>query len=177
VSRAVLSVGSNLGDRMGHLQGALDALAERVDVIAISGIYETSPVGGPEQDDFLNAVIIVETTLAPHELLALCQQVEADRNRVREVRWGPRTLDVDIIAMDDTVLGDPSLTLPHPRAHERAFVCVPWLDVDADAALPQGRIADLGLDPRGVNRRTDLTFARPDRVGLADPPGHIDGGR
>ena len=177
MSRAVLSVGSNLGDRMGHLQGALDALAERVDVIAISGIYETSPVGGPEQDDFLNAVIIVETTLAPHELLALCQQVEADRNRVREVRWGPRTLDVDIIAMDDTVLGDPSLTLPHPRAHERAFVCVPWLDVDADAALPQGRIADLGLDPRGVNRRTDLTFARPDRVGLADPPGHIDGGR
>ena len=177
MSRAVLSVGSNLGDRMGHLQGALDALAERVDVIAISGIYETSPVGGPEQDDFLNAVIIVETTLAPHELLALCQQVEADRNRVREVRWGPRTLDVDIIAMDDTVLGDPALTLPHPRAHERAFVCVPWLDVDADAALPQGRIADLGLDPRGVNRRTDLTFARPDRVGLADPPGHIDGGR
>jgi 2-amino-4-hydroxy-6-hydroxymethyldihydropteridine diphosphokinase len=86
-------------------------------------------------------------------------------------------LDVDIIAMDDTVLGDPALTLPHPRAHERAFVCVPWLDVDADAALPQGRIADLGLDPRGVNRRTDLTFARPDRVGLADPPGHIDGGR
>jgi 2-amino-4-hydroxy-6-hydroxymethyldihydropteridine diphosphokinase len=162
---------------MGHLQGALDALAERVDVIAISGIYETSPVGGPEQDDFLNAVIIVETTLAPHELLALCQQVEADRNRVRKVRWGPRTLDVDIIAMDDTVLGDPALTLPHPRAHERAFVCVPWLDVDADAALPQGRIADLGLDPRGVNRRTDLTFARPDRVGLADPPGHIDGGR
>ena len=177
MSRAVLSLGSNLGDRMGHLQGALDLLAERVDVIAISGIYETSPVGGPEQDDFLNAVIIVETTLAPHELLALCQQVEADRNRVREVRWGPRTLDVDIIAMDDTVLGDPALTLPHPRAHERAFVCVPWLDVDADAALPQGRIADLGLDPRGVNRRTDLTFARPDRVGLADPPGHIDGGR
>jgi len=177
VSRAVLSVGSNLGDRMGHLQGALDALAERVDVIAISGIYETSPVGGPEQDDFLNAVIIVETTLAPHELLVLCQQVEADRNRVREVRWGPRTLDVDIIAMDDTVLDDPSLTLPHPRAHERAFVCVPWLDVDADATLPQGRIADLGLDPRGVNRRTDLTFAKPDRVGLADSPGHIDGGR
>jgi 2-amino-4-hydroxy-6-hydroxymethyldihydropteridine diphosphokinase len=162
VSRAVLSVGSNLGDRMGHLQGALDALAERVDVIAISGIYETSPVGGPAQDDFLNAVIIVETPLAPHELLALCQQVEADRNRVREVRWGPRTLDVDIIAMDDTVLDDPSLTLPHPRAHERAFVCVPWLDVDADAALPQGRIADLGLDPRGVNRRTDLAFAKAD---------------
>ncbi len=162
MSRAVLSVGSNLGDRMGHLQGALDALAERVDVIAISGIYETSPVGGPAQDDFLNAVIIVETPLAPHELLALCQQVEADRNRVREVRWGPRTLDVDIIAMDDTVLDDPSLTLPHPRAHERAFVCVPWLDVDADAALPQGRIADLGLDPRGVNRRTDLAFAKAD---------------
>lgn len=161
MSRAVLSVGSNIGDRMGHLQGALDALAERVDVIAISGIFETSPVGGPEQDDFLNAVIIVETTLAPHELLELCQQVEADRDRVREVRWGPRTLDVDIIAMDGTVLDDSTLTLPHPRAHERAFVCVPWLDVDADAALPQGRIADLGLDPRGVNARPDLSWAQP----------------
>lgn len=161
MSRAVLSVGSNIGDRMGHLQGALDALAERVDVIAISGIFETSPVGGPEQDDFLNAVIIVETTLAPHELLELCQQVEADRDRVREVRWGPRTLDVDIIAMDGTVLDDSVLTLPHPRAHERAFVCVPWLDVDADAALPQGRIADLGLDPRGVNARPDLSWAQP----------------
>ena len=163
MSRAVLSVGSNLGDRMGHLQGALDALAEHVDVIAISGVFETSPVGGPEQDDFLNAVIIVETTLAPHELLELCQQVEADRNRVREVRWGPRTLDVDIIAIDDTLLDDPTLTLPHPRAHERAFVCVPWLDVDADAALPQGRIADLGLDPRGVHRRTDLAWAKADK--------------
>ncbi len=161
MSRAVLSVGSNIGDRMGHLQGALDALSERVDVIAISGIFETSPVGGPEQDDFLNAVIIVETTLAPHELLELCQQVEADRDRVREVRWGPRTLDVDIIAMDGTVLDDSALTLPHPRAHERAFVCVPWLDVDADAALPQGRIADLGLDPRGVNARPDLSWAQP----------------
>lgn len=161
MSRAVLSVGSNIGDRMGHLQGALDALAERVDVIAISGIFETSPVGGPEQDDFLNAVIIVETTLAPHELLELCQQVEADRDRVREVRWGPRTLDVDIIAMDGTVLDDSALTLPHPRAHERAFVCVPWLDVDADAALPQGRVADLGLDPRGVNARPDLSWAQP----------------
>ena len=161
MSRAVLSVGSNIGDRMGHLQGALDALSERVDVIAISGIFETSPVGGPEQDDFLNAVIIVETTLAPHELLELCQQVEADRDRVREVRWGPRTLDVDIIAMDGTVLDDSVLTLPHPRAHERAFVCVPWLDVDADAALPQGRIADLGLDPRGVNARPDLSWAQP----------------
>ena len=161
MSRAVLSVGSNIGDRMGHLQGALDALSERVDVIAISGIFETSPVGGPEQDDFLNAVIIVETTLAPHELLELCQQVEADRDRVREVRWGPRTLDVDIIVMDGTVLDDSALTLPHPRAHERAFVCVPWLDVDADAALPQGRIADLGLDPRGVNARPDLSWAQP----------------
>jgi 2-amino-4-hydroxy-6-hydroxymethyldihydropteridine diphosphokinase len=71
-------------------------------------------------------------------------------------------LDVDIIAMDDMVLDDPALTLPHPRAHERAFVCVPWLDVDADATLPQGRIADLGLDPRGVNPRTDLALAPPD---------------
>ena len=161
MTRAVLAVGSNLGDRMGHLQGAIDALAERVDVVAVSGVYETAPVGGPDQDDFLNAVAIVETALTPFDLLALCQRVEADHDRVREVRWGPRTLDVDIIAMEGEALDDADLTLPHPRAHERAFVCVPWLDVDPGATLPQGPIASLALDRDGVVRRTDLSLALP----------------
>ena len=161
MTRAVLAVGSNLGDRKAHLQGAIDALGDVVDVIAVSGVYETAPVGGPDQDDFLNAVVIVETSLAPHGLLALCQRVEADHDRVREVRWGPRTLDVDVIAIEGEVLDDPDLTLPHPRAHERAFVCVPWLDVDPGAALPQGPIASLTLDQSGIVRRSDLALALP----------------
>ena len=161
MTRAVLAVGSNLGDRMGHLQGAIDALAEQVDIVAVSAVYETAPVGGPDQDDFLNAVLIAETSLAPFDLLALCQRVEADHDRVREVRWGPRTLDVDIIAMEGKVLDDATLTLPHPRAHERAFVCVPWLDVDPGATLPQGPIASLALDRDGVVLRTDLALSLP----------------
>lgn len=161
MSLVVLSIGSNLGDRMGHLQGALDSLGEQVDLIAVSSVYETAPVGGPDQDDFLNAVVLGETALTPYDLLALCQRVEAQHDRVREVRWGPRTLDVDIIAIDGVLLDDPSLTVPHPRAHERAFVCVPWLDVDPDAALPQGRLADLALDVSGVVVRPDLVLRVP----------------
>lgn len=161
MSRAVLAVGSNLGDRMGRLQGAIDLLAESVDIVAVSGVYETAPVGGPEQDDFLNAVLIVETPLAPHDLLAVCQRVEAAHERVREVRWGPRTLDVDIIAMDAQLVDDAALTLPHPRAHERAFVCVPWLEVDPGATLPQGAVSALDLDSDGVVRRTDLALVLP----------------
>ena len=161
MTRAVLAVGSNLGDRLGHLQGAIDALGDQVDVVAVSGIYETAPVGGPDQGDFLNAVVIVETSLTPYDLLALCQRVEADHDRVREVRWGPRTLDVDIIAIEGEVLDDADLTLPHPRAHERAFVCVPWLDVDPAAVLPQGPVSGIALDRSGVHRRADLMLALP----------------
>lgn len=161
MTRAVLAVGSNLGDRMGHLQGAVDALAGQVDIVAVSGVYETAPVGGPDQDHFLNAVLIAETSLAPLDLLALCQRVEAAHDRVREVRWGPRTLDVDIIAIEGVVLDGADLMLPHPRAHERAFVCVPWLDVDPGATLPQGPVASLVLDRDGVVRRTDLALSLP----------------
>jgi 2-amino-4-hydroxy-6-hydroxymethyldihydropteridine diphosphokinase len=157
----VLSIGSNLGDRMGHLQGALDALSLSVDVLAISGVYETAPVGGPEQDNFLNAVVIVDTLASPHDVLAVCQEIEAAHDRVREVRWGPRTLDIDVIAIDGVVLDDPALTLPHPRAHERAFVCVPWLDADPSAVLPQGPVRDLALDSSGVMQRADLALVVP----------------
>lgn len=166
MSRAVLALGSNLGDRVAYLQGAIDSLAGDVDVIAVSGVYETAPVGGPDQQDFLNAVIVVETQLSPHQLLALCQGIETAHDRVREVRWGPRTLDVDIIAMEGVLLDEPSLTLPHPRAHERAFVCVPWLEVDPTAALPLGPVSGLTLDAGGVSRREDLGLEVPG----ADPP-------
>ncbi len=161
MSRAVLSVGSNLGDRLGHLQGAIDALAEAVEVLAVSGVYETAPVGGPQQDDFLNAVVLIEARMTPHDLLAVCQGIEFAHDRVREIRWGPRTLDIDIIAMDGAVMDDASLTLPHPRAHERAFVCVPWLEVDPAASLPQGPVTGLALDPSGVVPRAELALRVP----------------
>lgn len=161
MTRAVLSIGSNLGDRMAHLQGAIDALAVVVDIVAVSRVYETAPVGGPDQDDFLNAVLLVDIDLEPHALLVLCQQVEAQHDRIREVHWGPRTLDVDIISIDGIVLSEPELTVPHPRAHERAFVCVPWLDADPHAVLPQGAVAELALDATGVVGRPDLILAIP----------------
>jgi 2-amino-4-hydroxy-6-hydroxymethyldihydropteridine diphosphokinase len=162
MSRAVLSLGSNLGDRLGRLQGALDALsASGIEIVAVSSVYETAPVGGPDQDDFLNVVAIVDTSLSPRDLLGVCQRVEAEHDRVREVRWGPRTLDVDIIVFDGVTLDEPELTLPHPRAHERAFVCVPWLSIDPYAALPQGPVTGLALDDDGVALRTDLALTPP----------------
>ena len=140
---AVLSIGSNMGDRLGHLRAAVAALDRRFGVLAVSGVYETDPVGGPEQDDYLNAIVLVNPA-PPRELLAAARAAEEAAGRVRTVRWGPRTLDVDVIACGETVSDDPEILLPHPRAHERAFVCVPWLDVDPAATLPgYGPVADL----------------------------------
>jgi 2-amino-4-hydroxy-6-hydroxymethyldihydropteridine diphosphokinase len=164
--RSVLALGSNLGDRLGHLQAALDLLAAHVQVLAVSPVYETDPVGGPEQDSYLNAVVVVEGP-PPRELLAVAHRVEAARDRVRRERWGPRTLDVDLVTSGDVVLDDPSCTLPHPRAAERAFVLVPWRDVEPTAVLPgRGAVADLldGLGPEargGVRARRDLALRVP----------------
>lgn len=129
--RAVLGLGANLGDRLGSLQGAVDALAAdgQTEVTAISGVWRTVPVGGPEQPDYLNAVAVVMTTRDPWRLLELCHRIEADAGRVRTIRWGPRTLDVDILDYDGQRWTDPDLTLPHPRAAERAFVLAPWAEV------------------------------------------------
>jgi 2-amino-4-hydroxy-6-hydroxymethyldihydropteridine diphosphokinase len=134
VERAYLALGSNLGDRLAYLQGAVDALAatDGVDVVAVSPVYETAAVGGPEQDDYLNAVVAVDTSLGPHALLRLGQSIEAAADRVRTVRWGPRTLDVDVLLYDDVQLDDPRLTVPHPRLWERDFVLVPLRDVAPD---------------------------------------------
>jgi len=127
----------------------VDALGAhgQVEVLAVSSVYSTAPVGGPEQDDYLNAVVLVDTELSPHELLALAQRIEADHHRTREVRWGPRTLDVDLIALQDAegevIMDTADLTLPHPRAFERAFVCVPWTDVEPERALPELDAADV----------------------------------
>jgi dihydropteroate synthase/2-amino-4-hydroxy-6-hydroxymethyldihydropteridine diphosphokinase len=142
----VLALGSNLGARLDILQGAVNAVAglPGVWIEKVSPVYETAPVGGPRQPDYLNAVLLARTTLRPYDLLDALHQVEAAFDRVREVRWGPRTLDIDIIAYQDAACGDPSLTLPHPRAHERAFVLAPWHDADPEATIPgRGPVADL----------------------------------
>jgi len=166
--RAVLALGSNLGDRHGMLQGGVDALAKvpGVDVVAVSGVYETAPVGGPPgQDPYLNAVIVVDTTLPASVLLERCLAVEALFGRRRTERWGPRTLDIDVITYDDQVSADETLTLPHPRASERAFVLLPWLSIDQGATLPGlGRVAELAAArrPDGVVMQTDLRLEVPD---------------
>jgi 2-amino-4-hydroxy-6-hydroxymethyldihydropteridine diphosphokinase len=162
--RAVLAIGSNLGDRLAMLQGAVDALSGAGRVVAVSPVYETDPVGGPEQADFLNAVAVVETDLDATALLALAHAAEAAFARVRDERWGPRTLDIDLIVLGDEVVDDLDAVVPHPRAAQRAFVLVPWSAVDGDAAFPDGRrIADLlaGLDLAGVRLRTDLSLQLP----------------
>lgn len=164
--QAVLSVGSNLGDRLGTLQGCVQAISglPGTDVRAISPVYETAPVGGPAQPDYLNAVLAVRTALDPRALLAETQGIEADFGRVRGERFGPRTLDIDIISYDGEVSDDPVLTLPHPRAHERAFVLAPWHDVDPAASLPgRGPVAALldGLGRDGVRYRPDLVLDTP----------------
>ena len=167
--RVVLAVGSNLGDRVGTLQGCVQAIGGLgdTDVLAISPVYETAPVGGPAQPDYLNAVLIISTSLPPRDLLAATQGIEAEFGRVRTPgaeRFGPRTLDIDVIGYADEISADPVLTLPHPRAHERAFVLAPWHDVEAGATLPgRGPVAGLlaGLDRRGVRRRPDLVLRPP----------------
>lgn len=165
-TRVVLSLGSNLGDRRAALQGAVDELAVTpgLDVVAVSPVYETAPVGGPEQPDYLNAVVLAETSLPAGALLRRAQEIEAAAQRRRDVRWGPRTLDIDVIAYGDQTSDDPALTLPHPRAHERAFVLAPWHDADPGAELPgHGRVAGLlaGLPRDGVRRRDDMALRVP----------------
>jgi 2-amino-4-hydroxy-6-hydroxymethyldihydropteridine diphosphokinase len=142
VTRAHLGIGSNLGDRAAHLQAAVDGLAAApgIRVVAVSPVYETAPVGGPPQPDYLNAVVVVETARSPRELLDLAQQLEEAAARVRGERWGPRTLDVDVLMVGDEQVDEPDLVVPHPRMSERAFVLVPLADVDpawAGAAAPR----------------------------------------
>lgn len=131
--RAFLSLGSNIGDRRRFLRDAVGAID---DVRAVSPVYETEPVGGVAQDAFLNIMVEVQTIRTPHELLALCHKLEQAAERTREVRWGPRTLDVDVVWIDGYSSDDPELTVPHPRAHERNFVQVPLFDLDPSLTLP-----------------------------------------
>lgn len=142
---AILALGSNLGESRDTLSSAVADLADhpQVKLSAVSPVVRTRPVGGPEQPDYLNLVVAVETGLDPHELLAHCQAVEARHHRERIVRWGPRTLDVDIITYGTASVDDDDLTIPHPRAATRAFVLQPWAWMEPDAVLDGTPVADL----------------------------------
>jgi 2-amino-4-hydroxy-6-hydroxymethyldihydropteridine diphosphokinase len=165
-AEVVLALGANLGDRTATLRAAVRELAAvpGVSVLAVSDPVETDPVGGPEQPDYLNAVVVAVTTLPPEDVLAACHRVEADHGRERAVRWGARTLDVDVVAYgepgspSEVVSDDPGLTLPHPRAHERAFVLAPWRQL-----RPDGR---LRLPDGSVRAVAELLAAAPDAAGV-----------
>lgn len=162
----VLALGSNLGDRLANLQGGVDMLGADpgLEDVAVSPVYETVPAGGPDQPDYLNAVLVAVTSLPARAVLDRGQAAEAARHRVRGPRWGPRTLDVDLIVYGDAISDDPDLTLPHPRAHERAFVLVPWHDLDPGAVIPgRGRVADLlaAVPADGLRRRRDARLRLP----------------
>ena len=164
--RVVIALGSNLGGRLQELQRAVDALAQTPGLLitAVSPVYETEPVGGPEQPAYLNAVVLAETCRPPADLLRRAHGIEAAARRTRQVHWGPRTLDVDIIAYGEEQSSDPVLTLPHPRAQERAFVLAPWRDADPGATLPGwGRVAALlaTVGDAGIQRRADMALRRP----------------
>jgi 2-amino-4-hydroxy-6-hydroxymethyldihydropteridine diphosphokinase len=184
MTRVVLSIGSNLGDRLARLQSVVDRLTEAVQ--AVSPVYETAPWGGVEQCPFLNAVLIAEdSTLDGQGWLRCAQEMEQAADRVRGQRWGPRTLDVDLISCYETspvgdtevFSRDDGLTLPHPLAHLRAFVMVPWLAVDPDAALTvaDGKrpvaelLAELDLAERSGVRLTGLVLTPRPEISESDP--------
>ncbi|TMZ46481.1 2-amino-4-hydroxy-6-hydroxymethyldihydropteridine diphosphokinase [Klebsiella pneumoniae] len=156
-----LGLGSNLGDRLNHLQQAVEQLQAHpeIRVTRVSSIYETVPVGPVEQPDFLNMVVAAETTLAPEELLSAVQEIEQRLHRVRTIRWGPRTLDIDILLYGERVLRQEGLTLPHPRMEERAFVLIPLLEVAGNLRIPgSGATVQARLE------------AAPDRSGVRKTP-------
>jgi 2-amino-4-hydroxy-6-hydroxymethyldihydropteridine diphosphokinase len=158
MTRAYLAIGSNLGDRLAYLQSAVDGLASMpgIRLVAVSGVYETEPVGGPEQPEYLNAVVAVETELPARALLERAQELEAAARRVRAERWGPRTLDVDVLLVGDLAVDEPDLVVPHPRMWERDFVLAPLADVAPDlVTVPEG--GWIGLRRFGVGLRFDGT--------------------
>ena len=162
----VLALGSNLGDRLANLQGGVDALCARPGLsgAGVSPVYETAPVGGPSQPEYLNAVLVAATTLSARAVLDRCQEAENALGRVRAERWGPRTIDIDVIVYGTEISDDPELTLPHPRAHERAFVLAPWHDVDPGAVIPgRGRVTDLlaSVGSSGVRLYPGAGLSRP----------------
>jgi 2-amino-4-hydroxy-6-hydroxymethyldihydropteridine diphosphokinase len=150
---AFLGLGANLGDRLATLQRAIDLLVAEpgIDVRRTSRVWETDPVGGPEQPDFLNIVAEIETTVDPFDLLEAVNRIEATLGRTRDIRWGPRTIDIDILLIDNVTMNDPRLIVPHPRLHQRAFVVMPLLELLPNPILPDNRrLLDIRLPDQGV---------------------------
>ena len=162
IRQAVLALGSNLGERRERLQSAVAALEDtpEVTIVAVSSVYETEPVDALEgSGKFLNAVVLIDTTLTVHTLLDRALAIEEAFGRERSVKGAPRTLDVDLLVVGQRVCDDDQLKLPHPRAHERGFVLVPWLEIDPEGEIPgRGFVADLiaDVDTTGVTKREDL---------------------
>lgn len=171
----VLALGANLGDPVSTLADAVDTLADAdgLDLVAVSPLARTEPVGGPEQPAYVNAVVVARTNLTPQSVLAIAHHVEQGAGRERLVRWGPRTLDIDLIQYGDRPdtahSEDPELTLPHPRAHERAFVLWPWARADPAATLVLADGRELAV--------AELAEQAADRAGLSAGPPWPDGSR
>ena len=138
MSRCAIAAGSNLGDRLGHLNSAISGLNAVGVIIGVSSVYETAPIGGPEQDPFLNAVVLIDTAHTPVGLLRELMLIERSRGRIRNERWGPRTLDLDLILFGRRTIDEPGLTVPHPRMGQRRFVLEPLLEVWTEAVMPDG---------------------------------------
>lgn len=150
--RSFIGLGSNLGDRREILTRAVRDIPDKH---AVSGLYETAPIGGPSQGAFLNLVVEIHTSVSPYELLTICQQLETSAGRVRTERWGPRTLDVDVLLHGDLTLNDPELTIPHPRMKERAFVLFPLADLAPELVPPLWRE---GVSDQVIVRVDDLLY-------------------
>jgi len=142
--KAVISLGSNIGSPKANLDLAVGLLREATELVAVSSYFQSKPVGGPEQADYLNAVAIVESELPAQDLLAVLNGIETAMGRTREIHWGPRVIDLDLIQYGGLLVKDEKLTVPHPRAHERRFVLAPWFEIEPEAILlTHGRISDL----------------------------------
>jgi 2-amino-4-hydroxy-6-hydroxymethyldihydropteridine diphosphokinase len=141
VARVALGLGSNLGDRRARLSAAVRRLRDAGPIVAVSSLYETAPVGGPAQGSYLNAVMVVDTALAPRRLLELCQAAEQEAGRRHRVRWGPRSLDVDLLLYEGTVVDERGLRVPHPRLTVRRFALEPLVEAWPEAVLPDGEAA------------------------------------
>ncbi len=153
--KAVVALGSNLGDRFEYLQKAVNEINSLTDIeiSEISSVYETLPVGGPEQGNYLNAVVTLNTKFEAKELLLKLLLIELNLDRQREIAWGPRTIDLDLIWFEDQTINLENLVLPHPRAHERCFVIKPWLEIEPKARIGNTEIREFlkNLDCSGVN--------------------------